>query len=59
MGSKFAPTYATLVVGFLEQKLYARIGSIYNDEFLSFIKTFWKRFLDDCFIFWTKFPHEL
>jgi len=59
MGTKFAPTYATLVVGFLEQKLYAIIGSIYNDEFLSFIKTFWKRFLDDCFIFWTKFPHEL
>jgi hypothetical protein len=59
MGTKFAPTYATLVMGFLEQKLYEEIESLFDNEFLSFVKASWKRYLDDCFIFWVKYTNEL
>ena len=45
MGTKMAPTYATLLMGRLDTK----------DEF---IQTF-KRFLDDCFTFWKKSEDEL
>ena len=49
MGTKFAPVYATLVKGYLEETLYekinARFGSQYTDEFINS----WRRFLDDCF----------
>jgi hypothetical protein len=49
MGTKVAPTYATLTIGYLEQKLYNQV----KDQSL------WKRFLDDCFITWTKSKGDL
>ena len=56
---KIAPTYATLVVGFLEKQLYQRIEEKYGEATKTeFIKNF-KRFLDDCFIFWQKSREEL
>ena len=59
MGTKMAPTYATLAMGFLEKQLYQRIEEKYGEASKrEFIKNF-KRFLDDCFIFWQKSRAEL
>ena len=59
MGTKMAPTYATLVMGFLEKQLYQRIEEKYGEATKTeFIKNF-KRFLDDCFIFWQKSRAEV
>ena len=47
MGTEMAPTYATLVMGYLEKQLYVRYEEIYGStERKLFIKLF-KRFLDD------------
>ena len=53
MGTKCAPTYATLVLAYLEEKLYVQTEIKYGNEFTRYIKDNWKRFLDDCFILWT------
>ncbi|MCG8094140.1 MAG: hypothetical protein JAZ17_11035 [Candidatus Thiodiazotropha endolucinida] len=58
MGTKCAPTYATLVLGYLEEKLYAKMSDT-NEELANFIQEEWKRFLDDCFIIWTRSDDEL
>ncbi|XP_060557357.1 uncharacterized protein LOC132717809 [Ruditapes philippinarum] len=50
MGTKVAPTYATLVLGYLEKTLYERISTIHGNDFSNYIKMNWKRFLDDCFL---------
>ena len=54
MGTKFAPTYATLVLGYLETKLYNLVETNFGIEYSTFIRNNFKRFLDDCFIFWNK-----
>ena len=59
MGTKLAPTYATLVLAFLEEKLYSQTEKEFNKEFATYIKEIWKRFLDDCFIFWSKGEEHL
>ena len=53
MGTKFAPVYATLTIGYLEEKLYTIIETNYDTEFQRYLKKYWKRFLDDCFVPWT------
>ena len=47
------PTYATLTLAYLEENLYEIIGlkKYGNDIKEEFTKS-WKRYLDDCFIFW-------
>ena len=50
MGTKFAPIYATLTVGYLEEKLYKEIEMYFGSEFGTYFINNWKRFLDDCFI---------
>ncbi len=57
MGTKMAPTYATLVMGYLEHKLYKSYETRYPNE-KTLGKNF-KRFLDDCFIIWEKSENEL
>lgn len=52
MGTKCAPTYATLVLGFLEEKLYKQTREIFSSQFSTDLETEWKRYLDDCFMFW-------
>ena len=52
MDTKVAPTYATLVLGYLENIMYENIGNNYGSEFSHFIRNNWKRFLDDCFFIW-------
>ena len=44
------PTYATLTLAYLEENLYKINGKKYGNE-EEFTKS-WKRYLDDCFIFW-------
>ena len=52
MGTKVAPTYATMVMGYLETKLYQKIqekyGAAIKDQFIKR----WHRYLDDCFLIW-------
>ena len=59
IGTKFAPTYSTLVLAYLEEKLFSEVEVQFEKEFAIYIKEKWKRFLDDCFIFWTKGEGDL
>ena len=52
MGTKVAPKYVTLVMGYLENKLYNIIENKYGLDHKNKIVTSWKRYLDDCFIIW-------
>ena len=58
-GTKFAPIYATLTIGYLEVKLDEKLTEVFGDEFGNYFVTNWKRFLDDCFIPWTKTVSDL
>ena len=51
MGTVFAPTYATLSMGFHEIELYAIIRNKFTLSVSNYFEQNWKRFLDDCFIF--------
>ena len=59
MGTKFAPVYATLTIGYLEEKLYTEIKNVFGTDFGNYFEKNWKRFLDDCFVPWTKSVREL
>ena len=59
MGTKFAPVYATLVTGYLEETLYENIKIRFGHEFGNEFIQNWKRFLDDCFVPWIKSRSEL
>ena len=59
MVTKFEPIYATLTVGYLEEKLYKEIEMYFGLEFGTYFINNWKRFLDDCFIPWTKSVKDL
>ena len=52
MGTKMAPTYATLTLAYLEKNLYEKIGKKYGNDIKNEFTKSWKRYLDDCFIFW-------
>ena len=54
MGTKIAPTYATLVLGYLEQKLYSSVQQNMSVQTADYIRSNWQRFLDDCFIIWKR-----
>ena len=55
MGTKMAPTYATLTLAYLEENLYEIIGKKYGNDIKEEFTKSWKRYLDHCFIFW-KYP---
>ena len=60
MGTHFAPVYATLVIGYLEEELlYSKILDKYGNDFKEYFIKNWKRFLDDIFIIWPKSKDEL
>ena len=44
MGTKFAPVYATLTIGYFEEKLLNIIEKDYDAEFSHFFKTYWNDF---------------
>ena len=52
MGTKVAPTYANLVMAFLEVQMYEQSRIRFGNDFYKFILESWKRYLDDCFILW-------
>lgn len=52
MGTKFAPTYASLVLAYLEECLYKMLESHKGISFSNYIKANFKRYLDDCFLIW-------
>lgn len=50
MGTKMAPVYATLTLGYLEEKiLYPRIENRFGRQILNYFKENFRRFLDDGF----------
>ena len=51
MGTIFAPTYATLSMGFHEIEPYAIIRNKFTLPVSNYFEHNWQRFLDDCFIF--------
>ena len=53
MGTKMAPTYANLVLGYLEIKLYEECEKLQDLNFRTFIEDGWKRYLDDGYITWS------
>ena len=55
MGTKMAPTYATLTVVYLKENLYKIIGKKYGNHIIEEFIKLWKRYLDDCLIF-RKYP---
>ena len=59
MGTKVAPIYSTLVLAYLEEQLYTRLEKDFNQQFSQYIEENFKRFLDDCFILFTKSDNEL
>ena len=59
MGTKVAPIYATLVLAYLEEQLYLRLERDFNHQFSQYIEENFKRFIDDCFILFTKSDNEL
>ena len=59
IGTKFAPTYDTLTVGYLKGKLYEQRASDFRPTFREEFENTWKRFLDDCFILWSKSKYDL
>jgi len=53
MGTKMAPSYATLFMGYLEEEfLYKQIDQNFNHEIGQYVRKHWWRYLDDCFILW-------
>ena len=52
IGTKMAPTYPTLTLAYLEEKLYEKMGKKYSNDIKEDFTKSWKRYLDDCFIFW-------
>ena len=52
LGTKMAPTYATLTLAYLEENLYEIIGKKYGNNIKEEFTISWKRYSDNCFIFW-------
>ena len=52
MGTKVAPTYVNLAMGYLENNLYETIEDRYGTTAKNTFTKNWKRYLDDCFIIW-------
>ena len=55
MGTKFAPPYACLTMGYLEEtKLYPRLPLMFSPSVCSMIIDFFRRYIDDCFQPWLR-----
>ena len=59
MGKKFAPIYATLVLGYLEETLYRKVEDVFDLNFKTYIEENFKRSLVDCFILFRKSDEDL
>lgn len=47
MGTKFAPSYANLVMGFLEEKIYEKVEKAFNHNCKMLDIEMWKCFFND------------
>ena len=56
MGTKYAPSYVCLTIGYQEEtKLFTQeLPKYFSNEECLLIKEFFKRYMDDGFIFWPK-----
>ena len=55
MGTKFAPPYACLTMGYLEEtKLYPRLSRFFSPQVCKMIIDFFRRYIDDCFQPWPR-----
>ena len=55
MGTKFAPPYACLTMGYLEEtKLYPRLSRFFTPPVCEMIIEFFRRYIDDCFQAWPR-----
>ena len=55
MGTKFAPPYACLTMGYLEEtKLYPRLSRMFSPSVCEMIIEFFRRYIDDCFQPWPR-----
>ena len=52
MGTKMAPTYANLFLGYLENSLHKNAASVLSPQTSIYMRENWFRYLDDCFIIW-------
>jgi len=59
MGTKMAPTYANLVLAYLEEKLYNKLRVEVNDDLAIYIEHNFLRYIDDCFIVWPDTKYNL
>ena len=59
MGTKFALVYATLLLAYLEEKMYEKSEEDFNQTFRSYLETNFKRFLDDCFLIFKQQEKDL
>ena len=53
-GTTVAPTYANLVMAYLETKMYKQVLEVFGVEGQKFVLKNWFRFLDDGIILWKK-----
>lgn len=54
MGTKVAPTYANLVMGYLENLIDEKVAVAYPDMHTANFVQNWKRYLDDCWFLFRK-----
>ena len=59
MGSKIAPIYATLVLAYVEEKMYKQCEKEFDSYFRKYLEANFKRFLDDCFLIFTRTEEQL
>lgn len=59
MGTEVASTYATLVFGFLEEKLFEILEEKFDEHLGHHLRKTWRRYLDDCFIIWNRREDQL
>ena len=59
MGTKVEPAYATLAMSSLEEKLYSVLPDVFDENTSNYIREHWKRYLDNCFNFWTRSDEDL
>ena len=58
-GTKMAPTYATLIMRYLEKHLYKSYEEKYGAADAELLIKLFKRFLDDCCLLWNKSKEQL
>ena len=54
MGSNVSVIYAILFMAFLELKLYQNVRTIHPEDYAEYLIKAWKRFIDDCFVIWSR-----